>query len=198
MHLRLASFGPAPHPEFVPESVDLRRQPWRPGELCQIIDLELADDVRARLARAAKTHGSPVAVIVVTAVEAERAVALVSQHTSMTREQTSTLLDAAAGERLHRGIDPPALRRLRAYSLALLAGADAPVQPTPSHLPLRVPYSLAAAWSIAASTEASPLEAWIIDVLGQADLGRTHWEAAAAYAGRSLESWATLTALAVR
>jgi hypothetical protein len=198
MHVSVVSSAPAPPPEFVPDPVDLARQPWRPGELCQIVDLQLPAGLRERLGRAAAEQGVPVAVVVLAAVEAERAVATVSANSGRTRAHVEAVLDHAAAATPERGVDPPAARRLRAYAHAIFAGMHAPADATPAQLALWVPQSLAAAWSLAAAAEASPLEQWIVGTLEHAELTRTRWEAAAAYAGRPLESWSALAALAAR
>lgn len=198
MHLKVVSSTPAPPPEFVPDPVDLARQPWRPGELCQVVDLQLPVALRARLDRAATEQGIPVAVVVQAAVEAERAIGIVTANSSKTRAEIALVLDDAATATPERGVDPPAVRRLRAYALAIFAGTYAPTEPTPAQFALRVPQSLAAAWSLAAATETARLEQWIVGTLKRAELTHTRWEAAAAFAGCTVESWAAVAVLAAR
>jgi hypothetical protein len=198
MRLSVVSSTPAPPPEFVPEPVDLARQPWRPGELCQVVDLELPAALRERLHRAAAEQGIPVAVVVQAAVEAERVLGTVADSSSRTRAEVAVVLDDAAAPTPERGVDPPAGRRLRAYALAIFAGADAPTEPTPAQFALRVPQALAAAWSLTAAAETAPFEQWIVSSLERAELTRTRWEAAAAFAGCSLESWAAVAVLGAR
>lgn len=198
MHLSLVSTSPPQASEFLAEPIELGRQPWRPGELCLVIDLQLPIELRERLDRAAAEQGVPVAVVMQAAVEAERVIAILSGSPGRTRNLVVALLDDAAGATLERGVDPPATRRLRAYALAVLAAGHAPTVPTPTHLAIRVPQSLAAAWSLAAAAETSPLEHWIVKTLEHSDLTRTRWEAAAAYAGRALEGWAAVALLAYR
>lgn len=192
MHLNVVSSTTSPPREFLPEPVDLARHPWRPGELCQIFDLHLPAELRERLGRSAAEQGVPVAVVAVAAVEAERAVATVSASFGRTRAHLEAVLDHTAAGTPVRGVDPPAARRLRAYAHAIFAGMHPPADATPAQLALRVPQSLAAAWSLAAADEASPLEQWILGTLDRAELARTRWEAAAAYAGQPLVSWAAL------
>jgi hypothetical protein len=198
MHLSVVSSTPVPPPEFVQVPVDLARQPWRPGELCQVVDLLLPAGLRARLDRVAAEQGVPVAIVVLAAVEAERAIATVSASASTTRAHVEAVLDHAAAATPVRGIDPPATRRLRAYAHAIFAGLHSPTEETPAKLPLRVPQPLATAWSLAAAAGTSTCEEWIVRTLERAELTRTRWEAAAAYAGRPLESWAALAELAAR
>jgi len=198
MSLSLVSSSPTAPPEFVPDPIDLARQPWRPGELCDVVDLHLAADLRERLELAAAAQGVPIAVVLLTAVEAERVITILTAHSGRTRREVAVLLDACADVRPERSVDPSPVRRLRAYALTILAGEHRPTQPAPDHLAVRVPQSLAAAWSIAATNEASALEQWILSTLERAELNRTRWEAFAAYAGHSLESWAALSALAAR
>jgi hypothetical protein len=198
MHLSLVSSTPAPAPEFVPCPIDLTRQPWRPGELCQVVDLQLPAGLRERLDCAAAEQGIPIAVVMQAAVEAERVIAIVAAASRRTRAQVALHLDDVAAATLQRGVDPPAIRRLRAYALAIFAGAHPPTELTPAQLVLRVPESLAAAWSLAAAAETSPFEDWIVVTLESAELNRTQWEAAAAFAGRALESWAAVAVLSAR
>lgn len=198
MSLSLVSSSPAAPPEFVPDPIDLALQPWRPGELCEVIDLQLAADLRARLEFAAAAQGVPIAVVLIASVEAERVITNLIACSGRTRPEVAALLDASADVRPERGVDPPSVRRLRAYAFGILAGAHRPLQPSPPHLAVRVPQSLTAAWSIAAARDAFTLEQWILGTLECAELNRTRWEAIAAYAGHSLESWAALSALAGR
>lgn len=198
MHLSVVSSTPAPPPEFVPDPVDLARQPWRPGELCQVVDLQLPAALRARLDRAATEQGIPVPVVVQAAVESERAIGIVAANSGKTRAEIAVVLDDAAAATRERGVDPPAVRRLRAYALAIFAGAYAPTEPTPAQFALRVPQSLAAAWSLAAAAETASLEQWIVATLKRAELTRIRWEAAAAFAGCTVESWAAVAVLGAR
>jgi hypothetical protein len=195
MHLKLVSSSLTGLPEFAPDPIDLARQPWRPGELCEVVDLYLGADLRERLDSAAAAQGVPIAVLLLATVEAERVIAVVAARSGRTRGEITSLLDAGAEARPERDVDPPPARRLRAYAFAILAGAHPPEQPTSPRLAIRVPQSLAAAWSLAATREESSLEDWVISKLERGELTRTRWEAAAAYAGRSLESWAALSAL---
>jgi predicted HicB family RNase H-like nuclease len=196
MHLSLVSSIPPAPAEFLPEPLDLPRQPWRPGELCQIVDVELPTDLRARLDGAAADQCLPVAVVVLAAVEAERAIATICTTTDWTHARVVGALDAAASTTPERGIDPAPARRLRAYANAIFAGLHPPTVPTPTELAIRVPQSLAAAWALAAASETSSLGEWIVRTLEGAELNHTRWEAASAYAGQPLASWAALTALA--
>lgn len=195
MHLNLVSTRPAPTSEFAPQPIDLVRQPWRPGELCDVVDLHLAKDLRKRLDGAAAEQGVPLAVVVLAAVESERVIGIAAAASGRTRGAVTALLDAAADVRPERGVDPPPVRRLRAYALAILAGTHPPTEAAPAQLAVRVSQSLVAVWSIAATTEASSLEQWIVSTLERAELTRTRWEAVAAYAGRALESWAAVALL---
>lgn len=196
MHLSVVSSAPAPKPEFLPEEVDLARQPWRPGELCQVVDLDLPAGLQERLDRAATRQGIPVAVVVLASVEAARVVATVSANSCKARADVEAALDGAAATLPERGVDPLPARRLRAYAQAIFAGLNAPSEATPAQLALRVPQSLSAAWALAAAAEGLLLEHWVLSTLERAELAHSVWEAAAAYAGRSLESWAALTVLA--
>jgi hypothetical protein len=198
MQLSVVSSTPAPPPEFVPDPVDLSRKPWRPGELCEVVDLQLTAGLRGRLDRAAAENGIPVAVVVQAAVEAERVLGSVAANSSRTRAEVAVILDEAAAATPERGVDPPAVRRLRSYAFAIFAGADPPTEPTPAQLALRVPQSLAAVWSLAAAAESAPFQAWIVRTLERTELARTRWEAAAAYSGCALESWAAVRVLGVR
>lgn len=198
MHLSVvSSSGPQPS-DFVPVQVDLTRQPWRPAEWCQIVDLSLASDLRHRVSEAAVTQGVPVGVVVIASVEAERAIAMVGSFTGKSVAYLDDLLDRAAAAAPQREIDPIPVRRLRAYARAIYAGLDAPSETAPSTLALRVPQSLCATWGLAAAEVMLPLEQWVLRMLEQSTLTRTRWEAAAAYAGRSLESWVVLNVLATR
>jgi hypothetical protein len=198
MGLSVVSSTPAPPPEFVPDPVDLVRQPWRPGELCHVIDLQVPAALRARLDRAAAEQGIPIAVVVQVAVEAERVITILAANSSRTRDEIASVLDDAAAATPERGVDPPAVRRLRAYALAIFAGTYAPTEPTPPELALRVPQSLAAAWSLAAAAETASIEQWIVGTLKRAELTRTRWEAAAAFAGCTVEGWAAVAVLGAR
>jgi predicted HicB family RNase H-like nuclease len=198
MHLSVVSSTPVPPTEFVPDTVELARQPWRPGQLCQVVDLRLPATLRARLDRAAAKQGIPVAVVVQAAVEAERVIRLVTASSRKTRTEIAAVLDDAAAATPERGVDPTAVRRLRAYALAIFVGTYAPTEPTPARFALRVPQSLAAAWSLAAATETARLEQWIVRTLERAELTRARWEAAAAFAGSALESWAAVAVLDAR
>ena len=134
----------------------------------------------------------------IAAVEAERVTGIVAANSSRTRAEVAADLDHAAAATPERGVDPPAARRLRAYALAILAGTDAPTEPTPAQFALRVPQSLAAAWSLSATAETARFEEWIVCTLERAELTRTRWEAAAAFAGCAVESWAAVAVLRAR
>jgi len=65
MHLCVVSSHRAAASEFVPDPVALTRQPWRPGELCEIVDLDLDARLGERLDRAATTESVPVATVAI-------------------------------------------------------------------------------------------------------------------------------------
>jgi hypothetical protein len=178
---------------FEPPPFSLRTQPQRPGELAELVALELdaAEDRRIRheSARAAL----PVELALYIAVEAERALDDAIDALALPRAELIDFLDDAADAAAQRGVRHVLVRPLSEYAAALVRGLpNAEVDRAP--LRARVPHRVAAVWAHAATAAGVPLDRWLADTVGRASINRTPWEAAAARAGRTLGEWVLLQA----
>lgn len=191
--LRLASSEDEPRADFIRPAIDLRTQPHRPGYVCELLELDLDDGTCQRIERTAASAGVPSATVVLVALETTRVAGALAEQIGLTTHQIAGRLDETAAAPAPRGIDPPAVRRLREYARALASGASKPEGSCTSPLTLHVPAALLGPWALTAAQEGVHLERWAAETLAAASLDRMHWEIAAAYVGVSLEAWATLS-----
>jgi hypothetical protein len=194
-HLTLVPGEARAVPAFTPSPVELDQLTQRPGELADVVVVELDPLLHERLARLAAAERLPLPLFVVIAVEAARTLEEVAGLLDIPAEQLASLADAAATVVLEVDFEPRPTRALRAYARALSSGTFHAREHGNRTLTAVVPDRLRARWSLAAQDEGQSLEAWIAARLATAQAGRGSWEAGAAFEGRTLAEWLSLQAL---
>lgn len=178
--------------DFAPPPFSLEAQPQRPGELAELIDVNLTPAEIARVAAAAAQAGLPLTLWLYIAVEAERALAEVASVLELEPDELIAAFDAAVQSCSPRGPRHVFTRRLDDYAGALVDTKPATL-PAPERLSVRVPHRIAAGWAHAAAAAGRPFDCWLTTMIAAAT-GREHWEAAAAADGQTLAEWVWLQA----
>jgi predicted HicB family RNase H-like nuclease len=195
MHLTLVPGEARAVPAFTPPPIALDQLTQRPGELADLVVVELEPLLRERLATLAATERLPLPLFAVIAVEAARALDEVAELLDISADDLASLVDDAATAAQESDFEPRPTRALRAYAKALSSGAFHGRGDGNGTLTLVVPDRLRARWSLTAQDEGQSLDAWIGARLATAQAGRGRWEARAAYEGRTLAEWLSLQAL---
>lgn len=172
---------------FDPPRFSLLTQPQRPGELAELIDIDVEPPVADRVYDAAKAVGLPVELALYIAVEADRALSEAVAVVGGSFDDLVTFLDNAANDGQGRGPTHVFARPLVEYAVALRRAVGEPGVAAP--LRARVPHRVAASWVHAAAAAGMPFKRWLSDAVARADFGRLSWEAASARTGRSLSEW---------
>ena len=180
-------------PTFAPPPLSLTDRTQRPGELADVVPITLDGDVGRRTLELAEHARLPLALYVVCAVEAERALAEVARALGTATDEIAPCLDDAAADSTPPQFEPPASRPLRAYARALRYGGCK--SRSGQRVELVVPDRLRARWSIAAQEAGMTVEAWIAAQLATTRRGVERWEAQAAAEARTLSEWVALQAL---
>lgn len=191
-HLSLVR-GDARAASFEPEPYRLGERSQRPGELADVLRIELTPERRAHSEALATRARLPLELAVVIAVEAERALQEVASALAIDPTDIAADLDAVAASSVAAEFDPVPTRPLRAYASALRSGGYRPVRK--QRLELVVPDRLHASWSLAATNARVPLDEWVAARLAAATSTRERWEAQAANEGQTLAEWVSLQAL---
>jgi hypothetical protein len=179
---------------FDPPPFSLRTQAQRPGELAELIDIDVDATIVSSVQKNAAAAGLPCELAVYITIEAERALAEAVEVVGVSRAELSDFLDVAASDVRDPGPRHVLVRPLEEYARALTRGVGE-VEVLPGPLRARVPHRVAAVWAHAAAAAGIPLERWLADiVVDAAVVDRTPWEAAAARAGRALSEWVLLQA----
>jgi hypothetical protein len=195
VHLTLVPGEARAVPAFTPPPLELDERSQRPGELADLVVVELEPLLRERLARLAATERLPLPLFAVIAVEAARALDEIAELLGASADELAAPLDEATGAARDPDYEPRPTRALRAYARALSSGAFHGRGDGNGKLTLVVPDRLRARWSLAAQDEGQALDTWIAARLATAQAGRGRWEARAAYEGRTLAEWLSLQAL---
>jgi hypothetical protein len=165
--------------------VDLRRSPYRPGELPESLCLDLDRRTAERARVIAGAEGVPVALWIRAAVEAGRARDLLAEMTARQPEEIEALLLEAAA----RPEDPRGISALERYARAVSVGGVSERSSSAVPLELLVPSELILAWRTAAAASALPTEIWVAEMISTAPTGVARLEARAAGEGESLAAW---------
>jgi hypothetical protein len=192
-HLSLVLGESRSAPAFDPLPVALSERTQRPGELADLVAIQLSAELRVHVEALASRARMPLHLWAVIAVEAERALAEVAGAGSAA--ELAAAFDAAAGTAPTSEFSPMPARALRAYAAALRASAWRRSPRQKPELNLVVVDRLRARWSLEAQAAGLTLPTWIAARLASAEVGREHWEAQAAFEGRTLAEWAALQAL---
>jgi hypothetical protein len=177
---------------FKPPPYRLGERAQRPGELADLLVLELDERTLEHAGALASAAALPVPLMVVIAAESERALREAATAGELDLADLVEALDAAAASASTSGFDPPPARRLRAYAAALRSGG----YPKPSgRAELVVPHRVLARWNLVAQGASLTLDAWLSGVVAGATPGRECWEAEAAGQGQTLAEWIGLQAL---
>jgi hypothetical protein len=180
---------------FRPPHYRLGERAQRPGELADLLVVALDDHARGKAEKLARAAALPLPLMVVIAVESERALREAAEAGGFDVAELAAALDAVAAEAVILGFDPPAARRLRAYAAAVRSGG---YDGSPSaRSELVIAHHVLARWSLVAQATGLTLDAWLSELLGAAETGRERWEAAAADEGQMLAEWIALHALSL-
>jgi hypothetical protein len=182
-----SSFRPPPH--------RLSERAQRPGELADLLVVEVEDNTREHAEALAARAALPLPLIAVIAVESERALTEVVSAAGLDRDALIGALDAEAATAPTVCFDAPPTRRLRSYAAALRSGGYPGSRAATRALELVVPHRLLGCWSVAAQDSACTLDAWFAETLALATPGRELWESSAAALGQTLAEWVALQAL---
>lgn len=177
---------------FRPPPYRLGERAQRPGELADLLVLELDERTLEHAGALAGAAALPLSLMVVIAAESERALREAATAADLDPAELVEALDAAAASAATSGFDPPAARRLRAYAAALRSGG---YRKPSGRVELVVPHRLLARWNLVAQAAALTLEAWLSGLVAAATPGRERWEAEAAGQGQTLAEWIGLQAL---
>jgi len=167
----------------------------RPGELADVVAIRLDAPVHEHAVALAKAAALPAALVIVIAVESERALREAADASGFNPSLLATALDERADDEAPSGFDPPAIRRLRAYAAAVRSGGRTECGRACAAVELALPHRLHARWSTAAQQRGLTFDFWLNQLLGSATTGRERWEATAADAGQTLAEWTALQAL---
>jgi hypothetical protein len=191
-HLSLVR-GEARGSSFVQPPYQLDERTQRPGELADLVPIELTPDLRAHAEALASRARLPLPLAITLAVEAERALDEAATAVGVAVADLAADLDLAAMAKSPPDLDPRATRPLRAYAAALRSGGYKLRRA--QRLELVVPDRLRARWTLAATEAGLSLEEWIALQLEGATSSREQWEAQAAFEARALAEWVSLQAL---
>lgn len=192
MHLSLIR-GESRGSTFVPRPYRLDELAQRPGELADVVPIELTPELRTHAEAIASRARLPLPLAIVLAVESELALSETAESLGIAASDLAPGLDLAAAGPAPVDLEPPPIRPLRAYAAALRTSSYK-LRPG-RRLELVVPDRLRARWTLAATAAGLKLEGWIAFELAGATAAREHWEARAASEGRTLAEWVSLQAL---
>jgi hypothetical protein len=190
-HLQLVAATEAPMPALQESRwpIDLRRFPYRPGEMPESLVVSIPAGAGGR----AQGEGLPLALWARLAIEVERAKERVVELTQRGPCDVDEQLRRAAeamGTKVS-GVSP-----LARYASAVLgAGVSDPCE-SPEDVEVFVPSEMALGWREAAAAKSQTLEAWTRSALLHSSSGAGAIEGQAAAAGESLAAWCYAASLA--
>jgi hypothetical protein len=165
--------------------VDLRRGPFRPGELPESLLIDLDPGTMRVAAERAGGSGLPLPLWARIAIELGRARDNLVRATSMEADEIDNLLDAAA----QASPQASGLSALERYGIAVLEGGAAEPVDASEPLEILVPSEMALAWRQAAAGRDQSLDSWAAGAVGGARAGVEKVEARAAALGEPLVAW---------
>jgi hypothetical protein len=192
-HLTVVAAEPEEPVRFDPAPFSLKAQPQRPGELAELVDIDMPPTVATRVRATAADSGLPAELWLYIAVEAERAVDEATSVFGIERDELVVFIEAAARIVPPRAPRHVLVRRLEEYGAALIGAGSAPPA-NGSGLTIRVPHRVSARWAHAAAEAGKPFDRWLEDMVVAARAGRERWEASAACDARTLAEWVLLQA----
>jgi hypothetical protein len=172
---------------------DLRVHSLRPGLAHERLEIALDRDPASAVEAAASADGVPSELWAAIAIESERALRTAAAATGVARDHLEAALNNAAAH-------PQTVtaagrgRRLAGYARALRHGdADTPIGAA-RRLTIIVAYHTLFAWELEAAYAGASVESWASALLAVMPQGRLRWEAAAAETGQTLGEWVALQA----
>lgn len=187
-HLELVADAALMRVAAPPRVPSLRAQPFRPGELPEILHLELSTRAANRVTALADRTAVPVELWIRVAIEAGRHAYLAAEGRGLSRAEVDIAVDRASEP--SEGVAPVLGRRQLAYARKLRAGEPARGSTRDcSIFSLRVPDQLAAGWAFDAARGGLSLGEWAERHLACATETVHTWEAASAERGYSLGEW---------
>jgi hypothetical protein len=189
--------GEARATSFPPPRYRLGERAQRPGELADLVAVAFDEAAHVHAWSLARTAGLPLPLVVVIAVESERALQEAAHRLGADAPELAVALDAAALADAPAGFLPPPTRQLAAYAAAVRSGGYrlASRDATVTAVELAVPQRLLARWNLAAQADGRRLDDWLSGLVQAVSGGRERWEAAAAFAGATLGEWVATQAL---
>lgn len=188
--LRLVeSEPPAPYLQGSRWPVDLRRFPYRPGEMPESLLVSLPDGIAERACR----EGLPTALWARLAIEATRIIRRVVDLTGRPAPVVEERLRAVASG---PGVHTPGLSPLSRYASALLEGGLSEPHEPSVETEIFIPSEMALCWHTASSEADLTLKAWMSSTLRGGFSGVAELEARAAASGESLAAWCYAASLA--
>jgi hypothetical protein len=190
MQLRLVSPAneSAPERPFDAPAFSLETQPQRPGELCESFSIELAPALLSDANGHARAARLPLALWLVIAIEAERALGAAASAAGVEPEDLALAADTAARAVRRYDVGPAETRRLASYATALRVGAsDSTATAAKTSVTVRLSHLLLARWALTAAETDVSLAEW---AAGQSLVpGRERWEVAAVENAQPLGEW---------
>jgi uncharacterized protein (DUF1778 family) len=182
-------------PELAPlPRHDVDAQPQRPGELCELMYVDLGTSERDRVEVSAAKVGVPSQLWLTVAIEAARSLLQIAATVEVQPVDFAQALDEGAAT-LGPVQDGEAQSRLTAYARALLSAEPRSGARRIGRLSVRPALAVSVKWSAAAARSHQGLDSWLEDQAVQVKDARLNWEAAAASRGESLTEWMAQAAL---
>jgi hypothetical protein len=169
----------------------LDAQPFRPGELPELLVLELSDEGAASAEEAAAKAGVPIELWVRVAVEVARHIRAIGESVAIAADLVAEALATAASDTSRDRVSAVDGRRQRAYAASLRgAGPRTPHRRRSRRLSLLVPDQTIAAWGMDAATAGVTLPTYVSSaVAASATLDVIALEAASAERAMTLGEW---------
>lgn len=169
--------------------IDLRRFPYRPGEMPESLVVSIPAEAGDR----ARREGLPLALWARIAIEAERArervVTLTQRSPRDVGEQVRSVAEATGTKVL--GVSP-----LARYATAVLGASASESIESPTGVEVLIPSEMAHSWGESAAAKNETLETWTRAALVRSSTGAGVIEGQAAASGESLAAWYYAASLA--
>lgn len=169
--------------------IDLRRFPYRPGEMPESLVVSLP----AEAGDHARCEGLPLALWARLAIEAERAKERV---VDLTQRAPLDVDEQVRGAAEAMGTKVLGLSPLARYASAVLGAGGSEPYEYPEDVEIFIPSEMALGWREAAAVKNETLEAWTRSALLRSSPGAGAIEGQAAAAGESLAAWCYAASLA--
>jgi hypothetical protein len=165
----------------------LESQPFRPGEVPQLLVVDLDEPLSERLEEEAAELGLPRELWLRVAVEASR---LLRHAAHLLGVEPSDVIRRVEERTQPRNLTTMEAARYDAYAKQVREGSGSSGRRAPvSRLSIPIPESMVTAWSIDAAAETLTLEEFVNERALEAPEAAMSWEALSAERGQSLGEW---------